>query len=219
MPAIASKYALGYTYKGRDEERRESFSDLQQGALLAFCLIYITLAWVFASYWKPLTVMMIIPFGLVGAIVGHYVMGYALTIISVIGLLGLSGILVNDSIVLVSRINERLAEGETLEEAAIGGARDRFRAVLLTSLTTVGGLTPLLFETSRQAQFLIPMAITLVFGLAAATILVLLLVPSLIGIGGDVGRIAQGTGRGFGGFFRFLRGPSSQHLKTLQPGE
>ena len=219
MPAIASKYALGYTYKGRDEERRESFSDLQQGALLAFCLIYITLAWVFASYWKPLTVMMIIPFGLVGAIVGHYVMGYALTIISVIGLLGLSGILVNDSIVLVSRINERLAEGETLEEAAIGGARDRFRAVLLTSLTTVGGLTPLLFETSRQAQFLIPMAITLVFGLAAATILVLLLVPSLIGIGGDVGRIAQGSGRGFGSFFRFLRGPSSQHLKTLQPGE
>ena len=219
MPAIASKYALGYTYKGRDEERRESFSDLQQGALLAFCLIYITLAWVFASYWKPLTVMMIIPFGLVGAIVGHYIMGYALTIISVIGLLGLSGILVNDSIVLVSRINERLAEGETLEEAAIGGARDRFRAVLLTSLTTVGGLTPLLFETSRQAQFLIPMAITLVFGLAAATILVLLLVPSLIGIGGDVGRIAQGTGRGFGSFFRFLRGPSSQHPKTLQPGE
>ena len=219
MPAIASKYALGYTYKGRDEERRESFSDLQQGALLAFCLIYITLAWVFASYWKPLTVMMIIPFGLVGAIVGHYIMGYALTIISVIGLLGLSGILVNDSIVLVSRINERLAEGETLEEAAIGSARDRFRAVLLTSLTTVGGLTPLLFETSRQAQFLIPMAITLVFGLAAATILVLLLVPSLIGIGGDVGRIAQGTGRGFGGFFRFLRGPSSQHPKTLQAGE
>ena len=219
MPALASKYALGYTYKGRDEERRESFSDLQQGALLAFCLIYITLAWVFASYWKPLTVMMIIPFGLVGAIVGHYVMGYALTIISVIGLLGLSGILVNDSIVLVSRINERLAEGETLEEAAIGGARDRFRAVLLTSLTTVGGLTPLLFETSRQAQFLIPMAITLVFGLAAATILVLLLVPSLIGIGGDVGRIAQGSGRGFGSFFRFLRGPSSQHPKTLQPGE
>jgi len=218
MPALASKYALGYTYKGRDEERRESFSDLQQGALLAFCLIYITLAWVFASYWKPLTVMMIIPFGLVGAIVGHYVMGYALTIISVIGLLGLSGILVNDSIVLVSRINERLAEGETLEEAAIGGARDRFRAVLLTSLTTVGGLTPLLFETSRQAQFLIPMAITLVFGLAAATILVLLLVPSLIGIGGDVGRIAQGSGRGFGSFFRFLRGPSNQHPTTLQPG-
>lgn len=219
MPALAAKHALGYTYKGRDEERRESFRDLKQGALLTLCLIYITLAWVFASYWKPFTVMMIIPFGLVGAIVGHYVMGYALTIISMIGLLGLSGILVNDSIVLVTRINERLAQGESLEEAAIGGARDRFRAVLLTSLTTVGGLTPLLFETSRQAQFLIPMAITLVFGLAAATILVLLLVPSLIGIGGDVGRIAQGTGRGFGSFFRFLRGPGGDHPKTLQPGE
>jgi multidrug efflux pump subunit AcrB len=219
MPALAAKHALGYTYKGRDEERRESFRDLKQGALLTLCLIYITLAWVFASYWKPFTVMMIIPFGLVGAIVGHYVMGYALTIISMIGLLGLSGILVNDSIVLVTRINERLAEGETLEEAAVGGARDRFRAVLLTSLTTVGGLTPLLFETSRQAQFLIPMAITLVFGLAAATILVLLLVPSLIGIGGDIGRMAQGTGRGFGSFFRFLRGPGGDHPRTLQPGE
>ncbi len=219
MPALAAKHALGYTYKGRDEERRESFRDLKQGALLTLCLIYITLAWVFASYWKPFTVMMIIPFGLVGAIVGHYVMGYALTIISMIGLLGLSGILVNDSIVLVTRINERLAEGETLEAAAVGGARDRFRAVLLTSLTTVGGLTPLLFETSRQAQFLIPMAITLVFGLAAATILVLLLVPSLIGIGGDIGRMAMGTGRGFGSFFRFLRGPGGDHPKTLQPGE
>lgn len=195
MPALAAKYGIGHIYKGRDEERRESFRDLKTGALLAFCLIYITLAWVFGSYWKPLSVMMIIPFGLVGAIAGHYIMGYSLTIISMIGLLGLSGILVNDSIVLVSRINERLAEGESLDEAAVESARDRFRAVLLTSLTTIGGLTPLLFETSRQAQFLIPMAITLVFGLAAATVLVLLLVPSLIGIGGDVGRIVQSVPR------------------------
>ncbi|MCH9806965.1 MAG: efflux RND transporter permease subunit [Alphaproteobacteria bacterium] len=191
MPGLAAKYGVGYIYKGRDEERRDSFRDLKQGALLAFCLIYITLAWVFGSYWKPFSVMLIIPFGLVGAIFGHYIMGQALTIISMIGLLGLSGILVNDSIVLVSRINERLATGETLEEAAVGGARDRFRAVLLTSLTTVGGLTPLLFETSRQAQFLIPMATTLVFGLAAATILVLLLVPSLLGISADIGHALQ----------------------------
>ncbi len=194
MPELSAKYGIGFSFKGRDEERRESFRDLQQGAMLAFALIYITLAWVFGSYWKPIAVMMIIPFGLVGAIAGHYVMGVSLTIISMIGLLGLSGILVNDSIVLVSRINERLAEGEDLETASVGAARDRFRAVLLTSLTTVGGLTPLLFETSRQAQFLIPMAITLVFGLAAATILVLLLVPSLIGIGGDIGRMAKGVG-------------------------
>lgn len=209
MPALSAKYGIGYTYKGRDEERRESFRDLGQGAMLTVCLIYITLAWVFGSYWKPITVMMIIPFGLVGAIIGHYVMDYSLTIISMIGLLGLSGILVNDSIVLVTRINERLAEGESLEEASVGGARDRFRAVLLTSLTTIGGLTPLLFETSRQAQFLIPMAITLVFGLAAATVLVLLLVPSLIGIGGDIGRAWQGVRRRLQPVTSFMQGPEA----------
>lgn len=219
MPTLNAKFGTSHVYKGRDEERRDSFRDLKAGALLAFCLIYITLAWVFGSYWKPLTVMMIIPFGLVGAIVGHYVMGYSLTIISMIGLLGLSGILVNDSIVLVTRINERLAEGDTLEEAAIGGARDRFRAVLLTSLTTVGGLTPLMFETSLQAQFLIPMAITLVFGLAAATVLVLLLVPSLIGIGGDVGHAFQSAGRSLGPVARFLRRPPSSNSSPLSPGE
>lgn len=222
MPALAAKYHVGYVYKGRDEERRESFRDLKQGAILAFSLIYITLAWVFGSYWKPITVMMIIPFGLVGAIVGHYVMGASLTIISMIGLLGLSGILVNDSIVLVSRINERLAEGDTLEQAAIGSAGDRFRAVMLTSLTTVGGLTPLLFETSRQAQFLIPMAITLVFGLSAATILVLLLVPSLIGIGGDVGNLWNKTGRGIGTVTGFLRRPEKKPRHSgpsPEPGE
>lgn len=222
MPSLAAKYGIGYTYKGRDEERRDSFRDLQQGAILAFALMYITLAWVFGSYWKPITVMLIIPFGLVGAILGHYVMGFSLTIISMIGLLGLSGILVNDSIVLVSRIKQRLNEGESLEDASIGGAVDRFRAVLLTSLTTVGGLTPLLFETSRQAQFLIPMAITLVFGLAAATILVLLLVPALIGIGGDVGNIWNRTGRGIGAITGFLRRPENRAKPVgagLEPGE
>jgi len=191
MPALVQKYGIDYTYKGRADETQSSFSDLKQGAMLALCLIYITLAWVFGSYWKPFAVMLIIPFGFVGAVVGHYVMGYSLTIISMIGLLGLSGILVNDSIVLVSRIKERLATGEHLDLAVIGGAQDRLRAVLLTSLTTIGGLLPLLFETSRQAQFLIPMAVTLVFGLAAATILVLVLVPALVGIGGDIGRLVQ----------------------------
>ena len=103
----------------------------------------------------------------------------------------MSGILVNDSIVLVSRLQERLRLGESLESASINAACDRLRAVLLTSLTTVGGLTPLIFETSRQAQFLIPLAITIVFGLATATLIVLVLVPCLIGLGHDVGRIGR----------------------------
>ncbi|MCB1503536.1 MAG: efflux RND transporter permease subunit [Hyphomicrobiaceae bacterium] len=195
LPPILEKYGISYVFKGRADETSKSFKDLKQGAMLALALIYIVLGWVFASYWKPLAVMAIIPFGFVGAVFGHYIMGYNLTIISLVGLLGLSGILVNDSIVLVSRIRERIQAGDDLEQASVGGARDRLRAVLLTSLTTIGGLLPLIFETSRQAQFLIPMALTLVFGLATATVLVLVLVPSLIGIGGDVARIFGRRGR------------------------
>ncbi|MCB1512745.1 MAG: efflux RND transporter permease subunit, partial [Hyphomicrobiaceae bacterium] len=195
MPALAAKYGITYRYSGRDEERAKSFRDLKSGAILALALIYIILGWVFASYVKPLAVMAIIPFGFVGAVVGHYVMGYNITLPSMIGLLGLSGILVNDSIVLVSRLSERLQEGDDLEDACVGAARDRLRAVLLTSLTTIGGLLPLIFETSRQAQFLIPLAVTIVFGLATATVLVLILVPALVGIGGDFGRIGRAIGR------------------------
>ncbi len=186
MAKLAEKYGISYYYSGRDEERRKSFKDLQSGSILALALIYIILGWVFASYAKPFAVMGIVPFGFVGAIFGHYVMGYDITIISMIGLLGLTGILVNDSIVLVSRLQERVREGEQLIEASVGAAKDRLRAVLLTSLTTIGGLTPLIFETSRQAQFLIPLAVTIVYGLAGATILVLVLVPVLIGIGADI---------------------------------
>jgi multidrug efflux pump subunit AcrB len=188
LPDIAKKYNLRYSFKGRAEERAKSFADLQLGIILALTMIYIILAGVFGSYSRPLAVMCIIPFGFVGAILGHMVMGFHLTIISMIGLLGLAGILVNDSIILVSQIDSRLREGDDLATAAVGASRDRLRAVLLTSLTTIGGLTPLLFETSRQAQFLIPMAVTIVFGLMAATILVLILVPSLVGIGGDISR-------------------------------
>jgi multidrug efflux pump subunit AcrB len=157
------------------------------GIVVALSVIYIVLAWVFSDYWRPIAIMMIITFWLVGAIFGHWILEYNLTILSLIGLLGLSGILVNDSIILVSRLDERLESGETLQLAAIGASRDRLRAVLLTSLTTIGGLIPLMFEKSLQAQFLLPMAITIVFGLALATLLVLFLVPALIGIGADIG--------------------------------
>ena len=191
LPKAEEKYSISYSLAGRAEDRAKSFADLKLGALLALVLIYIILAWVFESYAKPLAVMAIIPFGAVGAILGHMVMGTALTILSFIGLLGLSGILVNDSIILVTEVKNRLDRGEVLHEAAIGASQDRLRAVLLTSLTTIGGLLPLLFETSRQAQFLMPMAITMVFGLAAATILVLVLVPVMVGIGGDIGNIAK----------------------------
>lgn len=185
--AITSRYGVNYRYEGKDKERADAFADLRIGVVIALAFIYIILAWVFGSYITPLAVMMIIPFGVVGAVVGHYFLGFKLTILSFVGMLGLSGILVNDSLILVSRYQERRAEGDTIFEAATGASRDRLRAVLLTSLSTIGGLTPLMFETSRQAQFLLPMVITIVFGLAYATLLVLFMVPALIGIGNDLG--------------------------------
>ncbi len=189
LPAVARKHGVEFRLAGRDQERRESFRDLLLGLNVALVLIYIILAWVFGSYVKPVVVMLIIPFGIIGAILGHLVMGFALTILSLFALLGLSGILVNDSIILVSRIAERMEQGESAEEAAVGGAQDRLRAVLLTSLTTIGGLFPLMFERSLQAQFLLPMAITLVFGLGVATVLVLILVPACLGVQQDIANL------------------------------
>ena len=127
--------------------------------------------------------------GFVGAAIGHLAMGYDLTVLSLIALIGLSGIVVNDSIILVTSIDGRLRAGEALLEAIVAGSQDRLRAVILTSATTIGGLTPLMFETSLQAQFLLPMAITITFGLAVATLLVLIVVPVLIAIQGDFGKM------------------------------
>ncbi|MFC3230472.1 efflux RND transporter permease subunit [Marinibaculum pumilum] len=189
LPEIAARHGLTWRLAGKSEEQARTLGDLQTGALVALAVIYIVLAWVFASYTRPLVVMAIIPFGLVGAIVGHALLGMDLTILSLVALLGLSGVLVNDSIVLVTTIDARIAAGEATMEAIANGAADRLRAVLLTSLTTIGGLLPLLFETSLQAQFLIPMAVTLVFGLAIATLLVLVLVPALLGIQEDVAKV------------------------------
>jgi multidrug efflux pump subunit AcrB len=133
--------------------------------------------------------MSIIPLGFVGAAFGHYLLGFDLTILSMIALIGLSGIVVNDSIILVSTIDERLAAGESRTKAIIDGACDRLRAVILTSATTIGGLLPLMFERSLQAQFLIPMALTMIFGLLFTTLLVLFVVPALIAVQDDFGKL------------------------------
>ena len=195
LSEIEDRFGVTASFAGKEEERERTLGDMKLGALVALISIYIVLAWVFASYSRPLVVMAIIPFGIMGAIVGHMVMGYDLTILSLVALLGLSGILVNDSIILVSTIEERIKAGEPRHEAIVNGSCDRLRAVILTSLTTIGGLLPLLFETDLQARFIIPMAVTIVFGLLLATLLVLVLVPALVGIQDDVGR-AFGRRRG-----------------------
>ena len=189
LPEIADTYGVTYDFGGRAAEQEETFGDLSLGGALAAAMIYIILAWVSKSYTRPVVVMAIIPFGMVGAILGHWVMGYDLSVLSGMALMGLAGILVNDSIILITHIDSLIASGHETRAAVIQGVKDRLRAVILTSLTTIFGLLPLLFETSLQAQFLIPMAITLAWGVGVATVLVLVLAPSILGVQEDFRRI------------------------------
>lgn len=180
LPKLIKRYSLEINYRGKAEEQAETFTDMKYGLVLGLILIYIILAWVFSSYGWPFVVMSAIPLGLTGAIFGHLFMGLDLTILSLFGLFGLAGIVINDSIILLSEYKSLKQQGWHREEAIIEASCRRLRAVLLTSLTTIAGLTPLLFETSLQAQFLIPMATSISFGLAYATLLILLLVPVLL---------------------------------------
>ncbi len=186
LPELASRYGISYSFEGSAASQRDTLSDLRIGVAMALILIYLVLAWVFSSYGWPLIVMTIIPLGLTGAILGHWIMGMNMTLLSIFGFFALSGIVVNDSIILVTFYKHIRAGGMAVREALVEAACQRLRAVLLTSLTTIAGLTPLLFETSRQAQFLIPMVTSIAFGLAFATLLILLVVPSLLSIYEDV---------------------------------
>ena len=188
LAEIAAGRGLEFRFAGRAEESDRTFRDMRYGAVIGLITIYVILAWVFSSYARPAVVLSVVPLGFVGAMVGHYLLGYDLTILSMVALLGLSGIVINDSIILVSTVDEHLGRGLHPMRAIVAGARDRLRAVILTSATTIGGLSPLLFETSLQAQFLIPMAVTIVFGLLAATLLVLFVVPALMAVQEDIAR-------------------------------
>ena len=182
LPQLIGRYGISYSFEGSAASQRDTLTDMRIGVGLALLLIYLVLAWVFASYGWPLLVMAVIPLGLTGAILGHWVMGMNMTLLSLFGFFALSGIVVNDSIILVTFYKHLRATGMAVREALVDAACQRLRAVLLTSLTTIAGLTPLLFETSRQAQFLIPMVTSIAFGLGFATLLILLVVPSLLSI-------------------------------------
>jgi len=166
-----------YSLEGEAREQRESMHSLKAGVIFVLFVIYALLAIPFRSYTQPLIVMSVIPFGAVGAILGHLIMNTSLSLPSMLGMLALSGVVVNDSLVLVDYINRRRREGMPLMEAITTAGSARFRAIWLTSLTTFAGLLPLLFEKSTQAQFLIPMGISLGFGILFATFITLLLVP------------------------------------------
>ncbi|MFT7129942.1 MAG: multidrug efflux pump subunit AcrB [Gammaproteobacteria bacterium] len=180
LQPILDKYDVQFGLGGRSEQDRLMLETMSVGALLTLVFIYLILAWVFASYLWPLAIMMAIPFGLVGAIVGHFIMGMDIGPMSMLAFFSLTGIVVNDSIVLISFLKRDVDAGKPLLESLVKSVRSRFRAVFLTSITTVAGLTPLLFGGSTLAMYTKPIAVTICFGLSFATLLVLLVIPALI---------------------------------------
>lgn len=178
MDELVTRYPdVGYSLEGEAREQRESFGSLGWSLLGVLFAIYVLLAIPFKSYAQPFIVMSVIPFGLVGAVLGHWIMGSNLTLLSLMGMLALIGVVVNDALVLVDYINQQRARGMSLQHAVLNAGTARFRPVMLTSLTTFIGLVPLLFEKSTQAQFLIPMAISLGFGILFATFITLIMIP------------------------------------------
>ncbi len=182
---------LRIEFGGNKRELAKSFGSLKRDFLIALVIIFVLLAGLFKSYVQPMIVMTAIPFGLIGAVAGHYLMGYPLTILSIIGIVALAGIAVNDSLILVDFTNKETKEGCSALEAVIQAGQRRLRPIILTSLTTILGLAPMMAETSWQARFLIPMAISISFGLLFTTILTLLVVPAIYLIVDDFFRMAR----------------------------
>jgi len=192
---LARHPSISITESGEVEQRKKSIGSLLTGFVFSIVFIYVLIAIPLRSYVKPLIIMSVIPFGIIGALLGHYMMGIPISILSVFGILALSGVVVNDSLVLVCGVNDLQDEGKSLEEAVSLAGENRFRAILLTSLTTFFGLAPLLLETEVQAQFLKPMAASLAFGIVFATGITLFLLPMLFLIVND---LRKGFRRYFG---------------------
>jgi multidrug efflux pump subunit AcrB len=192
LPALQEKYTgLTYSFEGRQADRRESMQSLMRGLLVALVVIFAMLAVPLNSYIQPVIIMSAIPFGIVGAVIGHLIMGYSLSVLSMFGVVALSGVVVNDSLVLVDFANRKERAGMSRRDAIHQAGIHRFRPIILTTLTTFGGLSPMIFETSRQARFLIPMALSLGYGILFATVITLILVPSLYLIIEDIRRLTK----------------------------
>lgn len=170
---------ISITFAGRKKQMQESFAALKMGFPIALFFIYAFIAVAFRSYTQPIIIMIVIPFSVIGAIWGHFVMGFPFTFMSIIGCVALAGVVVNDNLVLIDFVNRLRREGHGIYTAVVTGAEKRFRAILLTSITTVIGLVPLLSDRSFQAATIVPMAISLAFGLIFATLLTLVMVPAL----------------------------------------
>lgn len=192
FPGLKQRYGnLAIDLVGEQRDQGETFDSMGRNFLLAILVIYALLAIPFRSYVQPLIVMSAIPFGMVGAVAGHVLFGYSISVISLMGMIALSGVVVNDSLILVSAINRFCEEGQSPVDAVVAGGQRRLRPIFLTSLTTFFGLAPMIAETSIQARFLIPMALSLGFGVLFATVIVLLLVPALYLVVEDIRRITN----------------------------
>ena len=187
LPQVQARYpGLSFSFEGRQADRQESVQALLRGLMIALIIIYAMLAIPLNSYIQPAIIMVSIPFGLVGAIIGHLIMGFSLSVLSLFGIVALSGVVVNDSLVLIDFANRRRRLGVIAREAIHESAIHRFRPIMLTTVTTFGGLAPMIFESSRQARFLIPMAISLGYGIVFATVITLIIVPSVYLIIDDI---------------------------------
>ncbi len=188
MPQLLRNYpGVSVDLDGSSMEERMGMQESWYGFMAALFGIYVLMAIPLRSYLQPLIIMSVIPFGIVGAVVGHWILGIAISSLSIVGIIALSGVVVNDSLILVDHVNKKVEQGMDPTSAAIDGGRARFRAILLTSLTTFFGLLPILSESSMQAQMVVPMATSLAFGILFATVITLVLVPCLYKILGDVG--------------------------------
>ena len=187
MPDIQSKYpTVSASYEGQNRERNKLTASLDYVGLTVLFLIYITIAFTFRSFSQPLLLMLLVPFSLPAVAWGHWIHGFPVNILSMLGIIALIGIMVNDGLVLIGKFNTNLKEGMKFDDAIYDAGRSRFRAIFLTSITTIAGLAPLLWETSRQAQFLKPMAIAIAYGIGFATLLTLLLLPLFLSFSNDV---------------------------------
>jgi len=199
LPGLIERYpGLNHSFEGKHAQIRKSMSSLQGGFILALLAIFAMLAIPLNSYLQPLIVMVAIPFGVVGAIWGHVIMGFSLAVVSMFGIVALSGVVVNDVLILITFANQRIKQGLSVHRAILEAAMQRFRPIILTTITTFCGLAPMMFEQSRQARFLIPIAISLAFGILFATMITLILVPSLYIIIDDMKRFWQTFRRALG---------------------
>ncbi len=197
LPRITADFGINQRLSGLAAQQSEFLGDAAIGLIFALGGIYLCLAWVFQRWLQPIVVMSVIPFGLIGAIWGHVHWDMALSLFSIVGMIGMTGIIVNDSIVLIDTIND-YSRTRALRPAIIDAVTDRLRAVMLTTMTTVFGLAPLLYQPSAQAEFLKPTVISLVYGLAGGMLIVLVVVPSIVAIQGDIGQSWRSLRRAMG---------------------